>query len=35
MIFVDMDGVLCDFVGEAMRLHGATYDEATWPRAHR
>ena len=32
MIFVDMDGVLCDFVGEAMRLHGATYDEATWPR---
>jgi hypothetical protein len=31
MIFLDMDGVLCDFVGAALRLFDASPLLATWP----
>lgn len=30
-IFVDMDGVLVDFVSTAMQVHGGKYDAASWP----
>lgn len=30
-IFVDMDGVLCDFVSAAMKLYGQTFDPNNWP----
>lgn len=32
MIFLDMDGVLCDFVTHAMQLHGREYNEDQWPK---
>lgn len=32
MIFLDMDGVLVDFTGAVMRLHGRTYEPRDWPR---
>lgn len=32
MIFLDLDGVLVDFVGSVMRLHGRTFDRTEWPR---
>lgn len=30
-IFVDMDGVLVDFVSTAMQVNGGQYDAASWP----
>jgi hypothetical protein len=32
MVFFDMDGVLCDFVGASAKLHGITtpYDQLSW-----
>lgn len=32
MIFLDMDGVLCDFVGAAFKLHGKEFDPCMFPR---
>jgi len=32
MIFLDMDGVLCDFVSSAFSAHGMKYDHAVYPR---
>jgi len=31
-IYIDMDGVLADFHSAALRLHGMTYDPATYPK---
>lgn len=31
-IFVDIDGVLADFIGASFEAHGKKYDEATYPR---
>lgn len=31
-IFVDMDGVLADFISSAFRAHGKEFDAATYPR---
>ena len=33
-IFIDMDGVLCDFATEAMALFGQQYDRRKWPIGH-
>lgn len=32
MIFLDMDGVLCDFVSAAFRAHGKEFCSATYPK---
>lgn len=32
MIFLDMDGVLCDFISAAFSAHGQRYDAASYPR---
>lgn len=32
IIFIDMDGVLCDFVSAAFKVHGRTYCESSFPR---
>lgn len=32
MIFLDMDGVLCDFVSAAFSANGVTFDPETYPR---
>lgn len=32
IIMLDMDGVLCDFVGAVMRLHGREFNASDWPR---
>jgi len=32
MIFLDMDGVLCDFVSAAFSAHGSTFDPKDYPR---
>jgi hypothetical protein len=31
-IFVDMDGVLCDFISAAFEVHGKKYDAETYPK---
>jgi hypothetical protein len=31
-IFVDMDGVLCDFISAAFEVHGKKYDALTYPK---
>lgn len=32
MIFLDMDGVLCDFIGAAFAAHGQRFDPETYPK---
>ena len=32
MIFLDMNGVLCDFITPAMALHGRAYVPDAWPK---
>jgi 5'(3')-deoxyribonucleotidase len=32
LIFLDMDGVLCDFLGAALAAFGMTFDPKTYPR---
>lgn len=31
-VLIDMDGVLCNFIGAAFVAHGGVYDELTYPR---
>lgn len=31
-IFLDMDGVVCDFISAAFRVHGSEFNPATYPR---
>jgi len=35
IVFIDLDGVLCDFVGPVMQLFGKTPDYAIWPKGKR